>query len=308
MADGTYRVSYTATLAGSYQLSVQTASGMDIYCGLGVANKCSPFSLTVAPGVAVGSMSEAQSDLTAVVDSLANAVAGQTGYFKVQAKDAYGNNLLQGGDDVAVNVFLASAPTQSYHAAVQDLGAGLYSVIYTIPIVGTYTIAVTINSDPVQLCVTPVLDILGSSRTYNGLNTYSGAAANCVLAPTGTLTVVHGDLHEQSSTASGSGLQSAVVGVPQTFSVQSNDAFGNRRTGAGSGDGMSDAFLVKLTGGSSGYEVLTSTAQVLLTLPVSPTAGGTFALGFGGASTVALPYTASAAAIQHSFWQASPQL
>jgi PA14 domain/Filamin/ABP280 repeat len=35
LGNGKFRVTYTATMAGPYKLYVQTASGMDIYCGLG---------------------------------------------------------------------------------------------------------------------------------------------------------------------------------------------------------------------------------------------------------------------------------
>eukprot|EP00953_Heterococcus_sp_UTEX-ZZ885_P018963 10595-Heterococcus_DN1.PRE.1 len=211
LGNGKFRVTYTATMAGPYKLYVQTASGMDIYCGLGQANKCSPFDVEVAPGAAVGSVSEAQGSLTAALNPLTSAVAGQTGYFKVQAKDAYGNNLVTGGDDVQVTLVSQGLPAASYRASVQDDGTGVYNVVYTVPSTGTFDVRVTINGDPVQLCATAVTDLLDPLREYSGTAAYA-TPAGCALSP-GTLTVVHGELHEPSCTATGAGLTAAAVGA-----------------------------------------------------------------------------------------------
>lgn len=59
--------------------------------------------------------------------------------FTLQAKDAFGNNRLQGGDDVAVHAVLStlnsssSAATVTYRGAVVDNEDGTYLAVYTVP-------------------------------------------------------------------------------------------------------------------------------------------------------------------------------
>jgi PA14 domain/Filamin/ABP280 repeat len=209
----------------------------------------------------------------------------------VQAKDAYGNNLVTGGDDVQVTLVSQGLPAASYRASVQDDGTGVYNVVYTVPSTGTFDVRVTINGDPVQLCATAVTDLLDPLREYSGTAAYA-TPAGCALSP-GTLTVVHGELHEPSCTATGAGLTAAAVGAATSITVQARDSFGNLRDGAGTGDGKSDAFLVTLAG-PNGYEVVTSTAV----LTVTPPASGTYTLSFAGATTAALPFDASPAVVQ----------
>ena len=93
---GKYRVDYTLTKAGYYQVHVRTG-GSVIYCRQGEKNKCSPFALTVLPGRTVPSMCEGESSLTSI-DSVVEGRAGETGIIHVQAKDAYSNNRKIGGD------------------------------------------------------------------------------------------------------------------------------------------------------------------------------------------------------------------
>lgn len=53
-----------------------------------------------------------------------------------QAKDAFGNNRIKGGDEISVQVVLSSAPGISYRATVVDNEDGTYLAIYTIPRAG----------------------------------------------------------------------------------------------------------------------------------------------------------------------------
>ncbi|KAG5186906.1 hypothetical protein JKP88DRAFT_156261, partial [Tribonema minus] len=309
LGGGQYRVVYTATKAGAYALSVRTPAGMDIYCGRGQADKCSPFAVTVSPGPAVGAVSEAQADLSAPLDWLTYAVAGRSGYFRVQAKDAHGNNRGVGGDAVAASLVSTAGAGKTYHAAVQDAGTGVYTVIYTVPRAGSYAVTVTVGGEPVLLCTprpaSEVTDAL--AREYNGVVAHADKIpTECLLAadqapPHDALLVVHGDLFEPACTATGVGLSAAAVGVPAQLAVQARDAFGNLRDGTdfpagGTTDGKSDVFLVRLSG-PGGYEVVTSTAVVTATVPAA-SPHKSFQLSFAGATTLALNYTSSAEVVQ----------
>lgn len=65
-------------------MSVRTAAGAHIYCGLPQEEACSPFQVAVAPGPTIPSTSEAEGDASPAMDSLVEGVAGMTGYFNIQ--------------------------------------------------------------------------------------------------------------------------------------------------------------------------------------------------------------------------------
>lgn len=52
-----------------------------------------------------------------------------------QAKDTFGNNRLQGGDDVSVQAVLSTS-SLVYRGAVVDNNDGTYLAVYTIPRAG----------------------------------------------------------------------------------------------------------------------------------------------------------------------------
>lgn len=58
IGQGMFQASYIALKSGTFLVTIKMG-GYDIYCGLGESNKCSPFTLVVAPGVTVASMCEA---------------------------------------------------------------------------------------------------------------------------------------------------------------------------------------------------------------------------------------------------------
>lgn len=53
----------------------------------------------------------------------------------LQAKDTFGNNRLEGGDEVFVLAVLADS-SLSYRGAVVDNGDGTYLAVYTVPRAG----------------------------------------------------------------------------------------------------------------------------------------------------------------------------
>ncbi|MCC7492369.1 MAG: hypothetical protein IT204_08495, partial [Fimbriimonadaceae bacterium] len=121
--DGTYRASYTPTVAGSDQVAITLG---------GTAIGGSPYASLVAPGAADGSKSTA---------SVPDGTAWQPTTNTVQARDALGNARLTGGDTVAVSVSGANSAT----ATVTDHGDGTYTAVYTPQLPGTNQVAITLG-------------------------------------------------------------------------------------------------------------------------------------------------------------------
>eukprot|EP00970_Alexandrium_tamarense_P002964 scaffold427_cov103-Alexandrium_tamarense.AAC.19 len=302
MSSGQYRVDYSILKAGTYQVHVKTG-GTDIYCGLGEDNKCSPFELTVLPGETLASNCEVESSFDPV-DSLVEARSGVIGKVYLQAKDAFGNNRITGGDDVVANFKRTANPDIQYRGNVLDRGDGSYVISYSIPLAGNYIVSVGLGGEPVQYCLSPSGD-RWDARQYDGISVYS-APPFCSLDDDLHLNVIHRELHGISSTvineASSFGLSDAIVGVETGFIVESRDKFGNLRSGSSttnideSGDGMSDAFLVTLVG-PSGKQTTTSSAVQTLTCADSSVAGY-FRLSFGGRTSYDIPHDVSGPAMQ----------
>ncbi|KAL9189871.1 hypothetical protein ACHAXT_009546 [Thalassiosira profunda] len=298
---GQYRVDYTVLKAGAYQVHVKTG-GTDIYCGLGEENKCSPFALTVLPGPTLASNCEVESSFDPI-DHLVEARAGTTGTLYLQAKDAFGNNRNTGGDEVLVIFQSAANSDVRYRGNVLDNEDGTYHITYSIPLAGSYLVSATVGGEPVQYCVGPS-GTRWDSREYSGISVYSSPSF-CSLDDDLSLNVVHRELHGVSSTLVDegglSGLSHAVVGVETGFVIESRDKFSNLRAGAStsniaeSGDGESDAFVVRLVG-PSGHATVTSSAIQTLTSSDSSTTGY-FRLAWGGQASDDLPHDISASAL-----------
>ena len=302
LENGKYRVDYNVLKAGSYQVHVKTG-GTDIYCGLGEENKCSPFILTVLPGATLASNCEVESSFDPV-DSLVEARAGDIGKVYVQAKDAFGNNRIVGGDEVVARFASVANPDIQYRGNVVDREDGTYLVTYSIPLAGSFLVSVTLGGESVQYCVGPHGE-RWHSRQYDGTSVYSSPSF-CSLDDELYLHVIHRELHGVSTTLAEedglSVLTNAVVGVETGFIVEARDKFGNLRTGSStpnlgaSGDGMSDAFLVSFIG-PNGNAVVTSTSVEFLTC-LDSSVTGYFRISYGGKVTPDIPHDFSAAAMQ----------
>jgi len=106
----------------------------------------SPFDVTVFPNVTNAAYT------TAFGPGLVYGVTGVTSKFRIQAKDAYGNNRLnsQPRDIFKVHAFISSMDFDQVGAAVEghvvyagdDLNGGAYDVEFTPTLSGLYTIAV----------------------------------------------------------------------------------------------------------------------------------------------------------------------
>ena len=270
IGNGKYQCDYVAQVAGAYSYSI-TMGGTDIYCGSGSANKCSPFAITVAPGPAAYTTSDATGA------GLTDAVAGTPAYFSIQAKDAFGNNRWVGGEAFTVEVSHSSMSGVAYKGLVNDSGLGTYAVTYTAYVAGAYTVNVKLNGTTI---------LTAGSATPSAL------------------TVVASSLHAPSSTSFGPGLSASEAGLPVSFTVVARDDFDNVRGGdrspanLGTGSGTDDAFRVRVVGGGVTY--LTSTAVIRVRADANPgqTFAGSFALQYKGKVTAALPADVAADAMQ----------
>lgn len=311
--NGLFEASYFPLRAGHYVVSVKVGSH-DIHCGQGQSNPCSPFDLEINPGPTVASMSEAESRSSASMDSLTEAVAGEPGYFDIQARDVYGNKQVRGGDSFDVmftlsqSTSVSSSPLQ-YRGSVTDNGDGTYSVRYNVPVAGVYTVSVTLltadgTREPILHCVRATAPYL-FSRQYEGTSTYTPPTFCSQNAP--QVTVAHNNLNCPTTTYDDldtESLSKAVVGVKNSFHIQSRDAYGNLRRGdqtthfSGYGDGTSDYFQVDFTHTTSGDSVRVSSAiDEIIASPVSPTLAESlafFRLSFGGRTTFDIPSSISA--------------
>ena len=224
VGNGQYKVQYVIPKAGDYQVSVRTGDGRHIFCGLGEENKCSPFALTVRPGTTVPAVSEATSRALST-DRMASATAGISGIIDVQAKDAYGNDQQEGGDDFVAQFTSADDDNVMYRGIVEDGSDGSYSITYSIPIAGDYRVSVGIGSGGI-----------GDGRDLQQ-----------VQKNVDTLRVGHAGLNGGSSVVTDIG--DAIVGVESGIIIESRDAYGNLRTG-----NNDDVFVATLTG-PGGYTV-----------------------------------------------------
>ncbi|RHZ10616.1 hypothetical protein DYB31_002620, partial [Aphanomyces astaci] len=271
LGQGQYLVSYKATVSGTYALSIQIG-GSPIYCGLGAALKCSPFTVVVTSGKTVPYTSTATGANPPNMDSLVEMIAGQASNFTIQAKDTYANKREVGGDVFDTRIVLVADPTVRYRSSVLEYQAtGLYNVQLSVPKAGVYTMATYFQNSPVLMCPGQVCSAIGS---------------------TSSLTVVHNVLHPPTSYATDTGTQGlslATSNVPNSFSIYALDSFGNLRVGAttlrstSTGDGRSDVFLVTIA--SPLDTVTTSSAVQVLTSPNSAQVG-TFKLTYGSFSTL----------------------
>jgi hypothetical protein len=254
--------------------------------------------------------SETESPSVEVMDYLREAVAGEYGYFYIQAKDAFGNNQIKGGDDFQVKfVNQAADSTITYRGNVDDHGDGTYTVRYTIKVAGTYNIEVTLASsgadEPVLQCTPPTLsDGYIFDRVYDGVDAYY-APNICTLASS-SLTVVHNDLYAPTTTTrdDANDLVYAIVGETNNFYIEGRDEFGNLRKGdptthfLGYADGQSDYFLMDFTQQETGDHHQVSSAVDIITASVASGSDGHFQLSFGGKTTRDIPSTVSATGLE----------
>jgi hypothetical protein len=237
------------------------------------------------------------------MDYIVEAVAGQYGYFYIQAKDAYRNNRNVGGDSFSV-LFVNEADDElQYRGVVEDKFDGTYTAYYTIPLAGTYRTQVTLNQQAIRLCPAASAPHV-FDRKYDGLKVYE-TPSFCVLDQNTSLLVVHNELHVASSTIVDltGGLTSTITGRLNRFKIQARDEFSNLRIGAatnhfdGYGDGKSDFFIAEFTHQLNRSVITTSSAIEYIGL-VKGYSHGYFRLAYGGALTDDISVNVSASALE----------
>ena len=127
-------------------------------------------------------------------EALSIATAGVQSEFTLQAKDAWGNTITEGGDQYLVHI--ASVGGSVLEGAVKDNTDGTYKVTYTPGTQGTYDVNVYLGS---------------SSKTT-------------------TLLVEPGSICASTSVTNGLSLTVGTAGYAATFTIQAKDAFKNLRT------------------------------------------------------------------------------
>jgi fibro-slime domain-containing protein len=146
--DGTYRVSYTPTIVGAYDISV-------FYKNSKIRN--SPWVTTVAAGPAT-----TNSDFSIPSNTH---IAGQSYTFTVQARDAFNNERSVGGDSFSVSF----SPNDGVTASVTDLQNGKHRVTWSSTVAASYEVYVKlsgadISGSPGSLSVVPAAASPTSSR------------------------------------------------------------------------------------------------------------------------------------------------
>jgi hypothetical protein len=199
--NGTYTATFTGTTAGTANTITATINGSAITSVLPT--------FTVTPGLA----SLSQSVVTVLPRTI---VAGTTTTFKLQAKDAYGNDETKGGLQVAFG--LGSLGTSSGTIGpVKDNGDGTYTAIFTGTRAGTARI---------------VTATIGGSAV-------TSRAATVKVTP-GAVSLAHSVVSISPSRVR--------AGTTATITLQARDAYGNDLTAGG----LAVAFKLGGTGTSSG--------------------------------------------------------
>jgi hypothetical protein len=126
--DGTYTATYTPSTAGTDTVAISLN---------GDAITDSPFTSVVSSGSA---------DPAQTTATVPDGTAGSPTIVTVQARDANGNDLATGGDNVVVTVTGANNATP----AVTDNTDGTYTAQYTPSVAGTDNVAITLNGTAIS--------------------------------------------------------------------------------------------------------------------------------------------------------------
>jgi len=165
----------------------------------------SPFQVDIIPGAADFPFT------TAFGPGIANAAAGIPAVFYIQAKDREGNNKTTGDDAFDVQLVGSGG---SFGLSPTYVGAGLYSVEYTVFKNGNYTLSVRTG-------------VTSGSVVSGGEHIRCGSA----IAPCSPFSVVvaPGPSVGRTSEIAGSALRNAVAGQTKVLTVQARDTFFNNR-------------------------------------------------------------------------------
>jgi filamin len=186
--NGTYNCTYTPKAAGDSELQVNVSTKAN---GSGPI-KDAPFRFKTKPGKA--DFSNWDMDVDVEADGLRHVTAGVPDKFVIHSKDANGNRCDTGG----VKVTGKGSGTDDIPIHVVDNGDGSYTVDYTCFKAGPYKVELSGNGNKI-------------GGVHNPLSVLCSPAA----------------ADASQSIAFGPGIEKAVVGADNHFTVQSRDAFGN---------------------------------------------------------------------------------
>jgi hypothetical protein len=165
---------------------------------------------------------------------LSGGVSGERTSFTIEARDRFDNRIRVGGDSFRVRA--SGNGAARFAGEVTDLGDGTYAVEHTPMSVGTFSLAVTLNTPLKQGAVHTVG---GATAVHTDMGEYqvphSLAHANVRGSPFRVL-VTPGATSATASTVSGLGLLAATAGEKASFTIQAKDAQHNRRTSGGAVD------------------------------------------------------------------------
>jgi hypothetical protein len=210
MDDGTYAGTYMCRWAGHFDFTVMLN-------GSHVAN--SPFPLYVRPGPTMAQNCECT--LVKMPMSRLVAVAGVPCSFSIFAKDKFGNQRDDGGDEFTVK---ARGPGEVVMAVITDNKDGTYLAEFTCSRDGDYFIDVKVDSMDIQQ--SPFVLTVDPAATF---------AYEC--------------LAEGIDTDYGNGLKEGQAGRPVQFVIQARDQFGNKVVKPG------DDFQIRIVESNEGIRV-----------------------------------------------------
>lgn len=201
--DGTYDASYLIRNAGEYSLEVLIDD---------VPIRSDPFII-----VAKASHKTTPARCTVEGTGARTGVAGTEADFVLQARDEYGNERSEGGDNVEVQLVHTTSGIK-VDAEVVDLNNGQYSISYTPPESGTYNLVVRCNDVQIENLPSVIIKDAGVSDP-------------------------------KKCAVSGPNLSRAVAGKQSTVQLQAKDKLGNNRESGG------EAFAGTLTHKEKGFSM-----------------------------------------------------
>jgi hypothetical protein len=197
LGDGTYNITYVATVAGKYNIVIRRGDPLEHISG-------SPFAMNVFPSsIASGSIT---------VDGVGQVAAGESAAFQIIAHDRWSNGVTVDELSIGVRGPIFPNPDPPYQMLGTSLnntlandivGDGIYRVVYEPTRNGIYTIKIALDGNPIAH--SPFFSSVISAATHG---------PSCTSIQTSTQLI-----------------RETIAGESSSFIVQANDRFGNRREG-----------------------------------------------------------------------------
>jgi len=185
--DGTYAISYTPKKTGPYDLDIRV-NGKRI----GGRNVDEPVKLLCIPGKPSGHHSVAHGP-----GVQGNATLGDDNSFTIQAKDAFGNNVIMGGAKIGGE--LVGEDGSRVPVVARDNGDGTYDCTYpALTKIGNYTLTPTLDGASIKDAPFPVRAWAGETSTENTLVSVPPFTEACTESIEIELRDAHGNKRERT--------------------------------------------------------------------------------------------------------------